>query len=82
LRKTEEAETDAYDAIRLDPENVHALLALSHLHGTANGLMNQFAFWRWHIERAQVLSCVDVLLGRYCNLCANRSIEIAVMVGE
>jgi tetratricopeptide (TPR) repeat protein len=31
--RTEEAEADAYSAIRIDPENVQALLALSHLQG-------------------------------------------------
>jgi len=30
-----EAEADAYDAIRIDPENVQALLALSHIHSSA-----------------------------------------------
>lgn len=30
-----EAESDAYAAIRIDPENVQALLALSHIHGAA-----------------------------------------------
>jgi tetratricopeptide (TPR) repeat protein len=33
--RTAEAESDAYAAIRIDPENVQALLALSHLHGSA-----------------------------------------------
>ena len=37
-KRSEEAEADAHEAIRLDPENVQALLALSHLHGTAKRL--------------------------------------------
>jgi tetratricopeptide (TPR) repeat protein len=37
-RRVEEAEADAHEAIRLDPDNVQALLALSHLHGTAKRL--------------------------------------------
>ena len=34
-KRTADAESDAYAAIRIDPENVQALLALSHLHGAA-----------------------------------------------
>ena len=37
-KRSEEAEADAHEAIRLDPENVQVLLALSHLHGTAKRL--------------------------------------------
>jgi tetratricopeptide (TPR) repeat protein len=37
-KRSEDAEADAHEAIRLDPENVQVLLALSHLHGTAKRL--------------------------------------------
>jgi tetratricopeptide (TPR) repeat protein len=33
-KRAEEAESDAYAAIRIDPDNVQALLALSHLQGS------------------------------------------------
>jgi tetratricopeptide (TPR) repeat protein len=33
-KRGEDAETDAYAAIRIDPDNVHALLTLSHLQGS------------------------------------------------
>jgi len=37
-KRIEEAEADAHEAMRLDPENVPALLAMSHLLGTAKQL--------------------------------------------
>lgn len=37
-KRTEEAEADAHEAMRLDPENVPALLAMSHILGTAKQL--------------------------------------------
>jgi tetratricopeptide (TPR) repeat protein len=37
-KRQEEAEADAHEAIRLDSDNVQALLALSHLHSTARRL--------------------------------------------